>query len=199
MAQQDTPTTVQVKLHLDEARMQRLLAQIHAEAQQDPLTVGLQIEALKNRALSGLFFTALHTDAPEHASAFRFWRGYVKALQDLSDGAGYGAALRDQQTSGYQPAGYLKAAFAALPVHADFATVAQVQQFLASQGVQLSSDSVADLQVGTVQQFEHGEGSTIDLNDEHAAPMVDGNDGALHGELPGVGDATTVAQEGGAA
>lgn len=163
-------------------------------------TITQQIEALRHRALSGLFFTALHPEAPEHGTAFQFWSGYLKALKDLRNDTGQCAALRDQQSSGYQAPGYLQAAFAALPVGAEFASVAAVQQFLAAQGVQVAGDAVTDLQVGAVQQLEHGKGRAVHLNDEHAAPVVDGNDGALHGAPSlGVDGATTVAQQGGAA
>lgn len=145
------------------------------------------IEALRQRALSSLFFTALHTQAPEHESAFQFWSGYLKALKDLGSGCASAAALRDADRSGYEPPSYLKAAFAALPVGAEFTTVTQVQQFLAAQGVQVPGNAVAYLQADVVQQLEDGKGRPVDLHYEHAAPMVDGCDGAggAHGGSQG--------------
>lgn len=154
--------------------------------------------ALRMRAVGSLLFTASHPSAPEHLTAFHFWRGYLKALADVTGDAARAVLLADARRSGYEPPSYLQRAFAALPERIEALTLAQVQQFLATQGVEVSADAVAHLKVDAAEQLEDDKGVIVHPHDEHAAAVVDGDDGAQHGNAPCVDGAATVAQEGSA-
>lgn len=159
------------------------------------------IDALRNRAVSGLLINASYP--PEAGGdGFGFWQGYIKALQDLRNGAGDTLAGLDEARSGYQPPSHLQAAFAALAESAEAATFAEVRQLLATHCVQVAGNAVANGEFDAVEQFKHGVGGIVQTNDEHAPARVDGDDGSccVHGAAPlFVADRATVAQQGGAA
>lgn len=155
-----------------------------------------EIQALMARAKTGMLFNASRARSPLSEAGFTFWRGYLSALKALSSSSTAWAVQRDASRSGYEPPSYLKAAFTALPVDLESLTFAQVQQFLTVNGVEITADEIPHGQVDAVTQLEDGKGATVHLHDEHAAAVVDGDDGSLHGDSP---LRTTVAQEGGAA
>ena len=155
-----------------------------------------EIQALLARAKTGMLFNASRAPSPLSETGFTFWRGYLSALKDLSNPSTAWAAQRDASLSGYEPPSYLKAAFAALPVDLESLTFAQVQQFLTVNGVEITGDEITHGELNAAQHLEHGKGVALHLDDEHAAAVVDGNDGSLHGDSS---LRTTVAQQGGAA
>lgn len=175
-------------------------------AQQDTQSAGsgtdsAAIAALRNRAITGLLINGCHPPEVPGRYGFSFWQGYIKALQDLSSGAGRTLAASDKMCSGYKPLGYLQAAFTALAECAESATFAKVEQLLSAQGVQVTGHPVALLEADASEQLENGVSGIVDAHDKHAPAMVDGNDGSLflHGNDSLRSNRLTVAQEGGAA
>lgn len=173
-------------------------------AQQDTTAAGsgtesAALDALRNRAITGLLVNESNPAASAGVVGFSFWQGYIKALQDVRNGAGSTLAGMDEARLGYEPAGHLKAAFAALAECAESATFAQVQQILAAQGVQVAGQPVAHGQFNAAQQLKDGVVAVVNPHDEHAAAGIDCNDGAIHGASPCGVNAATVALEGGAA
>lgn len=121
------------------------------------LTLADQVAALRQRGLVGLLFAAQNTECTGHELAFRFWQGYLNALHGISSGHAAMAAQVDAQRSGYEPPAYLQAAFAALPNRVESATLAEVQEFLAAQGVQLTGDDGScGVHAGSLGGFENG-------------------------------------------
>lgn len=155
-----------------------------------------EIQALMARAMTGMLLNASRARGPLSETGFSFWRGYLKALRDLSSSTATSVAMRDAMRSGYEPPGYLKAAFTALPVDVESLTLAQVQQHLTAYGVEITADAITHGQLDAVQQLEDSKSVVIHLDDEHAAAVVDGDDGSLHGDSS---LRITVAQQGGAA
>ena len=140
----------------------------------NPVTHQAVIQALRNRAHSGMLIAAV---ASEPAS-FIGWRAYAKALADLQSPAGQKLAAKDAQSGGYEPAGCLKAAWTRLPVDIETLAMAEVQEFLTAQGVQIPLDAVPALQVDAVEQFDSHTVAVINPNDKHAPAVVDLNDGS---------------------
>lgn len=139
------------------------------------------LEALRQRAVAGM----LHCAQTQQHGWFVFWQGYTKALSDALAGAGQAMAAKDAP-SGYEPPAHLKAAWAALPECVEALTIAEVQQLLAAQGIEVATESVTDLNVLRGQELKDAEVTAVHLDDEHAAAVVDGDDGTgLHGGLPG--------------
>jgi hypothetical protein len=134
------------------------------------------IATLRNRAVTGLLFSA-STTRPEQ---FLFWRGYLKALLDLSRPNAGKPTLREIASGGYEPPAFLQRAWTALPERIERLTLPEVQQFLAAQGVEITRDHVSDRQFKTVLQTEGGEVTATDLNDEHPGSRVDVGDDAAH-------------------
>ena len=98
------------------------------------------IATLRNRAIAGLLFSAGAT----HPEQFLFWRGYLKALLDLSRPSAGKPTLREIASGGYEPPACLQRAWTALPESIERLTLPEVQQFLAAQGVEITRDHVSD-------------------------------------------------------
>lgn len=158
-----------------------------------------EIEALRKRALCGMFFTAGNPGVAEYPSAFYFWRGVINALDTIRSGGASVMAARDKATSGYVPPSYLQRAFASLPKGIESASLAKVQEFLAASGVQIATDLVADSDADVGQQLKDHAVSADHLNDEHATAGVDFDNGPKHVRSLPDGETTIVAGEGGAA
>lgn len=138
------------------------------------------LEALRQRAVAGM----LHCAQTQQHGWFLFWQGYTKALSDALAGAGQAVAAKDAP-SGYEPPAHLKAAWAALPECVEALTIADVQQLLAAQGIEVATESVTDLNVLRRQELKNTEVAAVHLDDEHAAAVVNGDDGTgLHGDPP---------------
>lgn len=136
------------------------------------------IATLRNRAVTGLLFSAGTT----HPEQFLIWRGYLKALLDLSRPNAGRLTLREiaSASGGYEPPAFLQRAWSALPERVEHLTLSEVQQFLAAQGIEITRDHVSDRQLKTVLQTESGEVTAADLNDEHPVARVDVGDDATH-------------------
>ena len=134
------------------------------------------IATLRNRAIAGLLFSA----SANYREQFLIWRGYLKALLDLSRPNAGKPTLREIASSGYEPPACLQRAWTALPESIERLTLPEVQQFLAAQGVEITRDHVSDRQFKTVLQTESGKVPAADLNDEHPAAGVDVGDDAAH-------------------
>jgi len=136
------------------------------------------IEALINVHKNAILLGALLGNIRHLAHA----QGGIKALQALQRGAGDSAAKLHHSLGGYQPLASLQTAWAALPVGIENYTLAQVQEFLRSQGIEIATDPVSNGQVNGVQQLEHDELPIVYLDDEHhAAPADLGNGAITHG------------------
>ena len=131
------------------------------------------VAALLNRAHSGMLMAAL-ADRPV---GFVGWRSYAKALADLESFHGQQLAAKDARSGGYQPTSCLQAAWASLPEGIERMPLAEVQQFLTSQGVEIPAETVPALKVNAVEQLDDNEVAAVNLNHEHAPAMVDVNDG----------------------
>ena len=149
-------------------------------------------QALLNRAITGLLFSA-SINAPDRA---QFWRGSINALRGVLDTERANFMARKDASCAYQPPAGLEAAWAALPDNIERLSFAEVQQFLAAQGVQITTHTIANSQVDAVLQFKDREVATVNLNDEHAAHAVDVSDGSKHAEPS---DVLVIVTEGGAA
>jgi len=134
------------------------------------------IDTLRNRAIAGLLFGA----AVNHPEQFLLWKGYLKALLDLSRPNAGKPTLREVASGGYQPPACLQRAWAALPECIERFSLTEVQQFLAAQGLEITRDHVSDRQFKAVLQTENRKVTAVDLDDEHAVPVVDMGDDATH-------------------
>jgi hypothetical protein len=128
-----------------------------------------QVQALSDRAKTGMLIAA----EQGRSEGFHFWRGNLAALQSMTTGYGVGFAKSDRLLGGYQAPTDLKAAWAALPERAEKLTMAEVQQILAAQGVQVAAQPVANGDVNAGQQLENSAVATVNLHDEHAPAVVD--------------------------
>jgi hypothetical protein len=140
------------------------------------------ITALRNRAT-----TLLLTQAwLGRAEGFAFAQGAVNHLTELCNGPWERVAAQDAASeTGYLPPAYLQPAWARLPVGVTSLTMAQVQELLTSNGIQLATDKVADSQLDGVEQLEHSEVPAVNLHDEHGTARADSNNGSGgHGALP---------------
>lgn len=80
-----------------------------------------------------------------------------------------------------------QAAWAALTHGLETLTAAQVQQRFAAEGIEITLDAAADLQIDAVIQRPSGVFPVIRLDDEHAIAPIDVSDGAsLHAAPLGI-------------
>lgn len=136
------------------------------------------VEAMHNRARQ-LVLTCGYLG---NAQNLRFAQGCLSSLSYLLDGGGVFLATRDASIGGYQPVTGFEAAWAALPVSAKNFSLAEVQELLRVNGVELSPDAVTDSQISAVRQLKDREVAAVNLDDEHPLLCVDPNNGAgLHG------------------
>lgn len=91
-------------------------------------------------------------------------------------------AQRAALMGGYQPLAGFEAAWAALPEGAERYTLAEVQQFLTSHGVEISADAITHGNFYAASGFEYDKvSSVVDIHNEHDAAQADLNDDAgLH-------------------
>ncbi len=134
------------------------------------------IATLRNRAIAGLLFSA----SANYREQFLIWRGYLKALLDLSRPNAGKPTQREIASGGYEPPAFLQSAWSTLPERVERLTLPEVQQFLAAQGVEITRYHVSDSQLKTVLQTESGEVTAANLNDEHPVARVDVGDDATH-------------------
>lgn len=94
--------------------------------------------------------------------------------------------------------GRTQAAWAAFANGLESLTATQIQERLAAEGIEITSDAAADLQVDAVRKGPCGVLAIFKANDEHPCAAMDvRNRAGLHGKLPSV--APVIVQEGGAA
>jgi hypothetical protein len=154
------------------------------------------IEAMCNRSKQ-LVLTCAAMGQPD---ALRFAQGSLNALRSLLDLQDVGfAAHRDDSRGGYQPLAGYEAAWAALPVGVERFTLAQVQEFLRTHGVEIATDAVANGKVDGVEQLKDCKAAVINVHDEHDAVRAEGRDGAGEHEAPLVVRGVDIVAEGGAA
>lgn len=158
-----------------------------------------EIEALRKRALCGMFFTAANPQTPGHPDNFYFWRGFINALDAVRSGSASVLVARDTENSGYSPPGYFQRAFASLPAGIESASLADVQKFLVSNGVQITADLIPDSDLDVGQQIKDHAVAADHLNDEHATAGVDFDNGPEHLSSLHDGETAIVAGQGGAA
>jgi len=150
-------------------------------------------QALLDRATVLLLTAALQNNE----SRAQFARGSINTLRSLltCDGTEF-AARKDAASGAYQPPACLEAAWAALPIDIERLSLAEVQQFLTAQGVEIAPHLIADRNLKTVQQPKNDEIAALDLHNEHAATRVDVGNGSEHGKPS---DVKAMVAEGGAA
>lgn len=138
--------------------------------------------ALQRRARLGIVAAA----AANNPYNLRYWQGCAGAAADMLNGRADQMAAKDAAaSSANQPQTGLQAAVAALPERAEQLTMAEVQQILTAQGVEIASDLVAELDIRTGEVFKHRElPGIVDTHDEHAATRVEmGHCACGHGSI----------------
>jgi hypothetical protein len=109
----------------------------------------------------------------------------ISTLNSLLNGKADQALAFHTLKGGYYVPASWQAAWAALPVGIENYTLAQVQEFLRVNGVQLAADDVADFDVDAIGRLEDGKVTALDLHNEHDALAADLHDGAgLHVVTP---------------
>lgn len=139
-----------------------------------------EVSALKHRGQLGLLIAAQIGSQQRLA----FWKGYISAARDLTNGVGKAAATKDEALSGYEAPGDYKAAWAALPDGAERLTMAEVVQILAANGIEPTPHPVANGDIDAVEDLEDSVVSAVDLNDEHPIAGIDCDDGSDHERTP---------------
>lgn len=136
------------------------------------------VQALLNLSTQGQLICA----ATNKPLAYLQHQAAAKALRGLLDGAGQQAAELHASRGGYQPAACLQTAWTRLPEGVERFTLAQVQQFLVAQGVEVTTDVISHGRLMTGHQLEDCEISTTYLDDQEAAARVVIDDcSSLHG------------------
>lgn len=128
-----------------------------------------ELQAALDREVSLMLMQAALGNAPLFYQAAHG----ARALSAVRDGVWAWSAKRP-----YHVPPMLKAAWAALPVGVEDMSMAQVQQLLAAQGVEISADDVADLQLNAGQQLEDAQGVGAVAHQEQAAARVHAHHGA---------------------
>lgn len=116
------------------------------------------------------------------SDGLKFAQGGMNALAGFIDGVDYAQfAERDHSMRGYQPLAGFEAAWATLPDAAERFTLAQMQQHLATHGVELAGDSITNSNVNATQQLKNGPFAMVNGHNKHDALGADFDDGAsLH-------------------
>jgi len=160
-----------------------------------------EIQALLNRALTGLLLQAVNQSLNPNGGKFVFatWQASAKTLVELLDGTATALAAKDSLLGGYQSHGVLQAAVSRLPVGFERLTLVQMREVLGLQHVPAdNADAVASENFGTIKQLINGVVPIVKTNDEHAISAIDANNGANLHSHASLGQAAIV-QEGGAA
>jgi hypothetical protein len=118
----------------------------------------------------------------------RFAQGAINAYRSILRDAGQLLARRDAKLpSGYLPFTDFQAAWASLPDNIEHMTVAEVQDFLHTHGVEIATDTVTNGNINGVVKLKDDVVTAIDQHDEHdAAPADVGNGAGCHAESVGV-------------
>lgn len=154
---------------------------------QTTTTEGLQ--ALRNRAIHGVLVGAW-LGKPGNVA---FFQGVLNGLTQIERGMAQRAAEKDRDLGGYQPVAGLQGAWATLPTGIERLTMAEVQQHLSAQGVELAADAVAHGDFDAVLQVEECMVPAINVHDEAQPPSVDLHNGSALHSLPSL-EVATVAQ-----
>lgn len=136
-------------------------------------TLAQQIEALEHRAKTGLVFAAL----TGNDRTFAFCQAQLHVTTLLKDGTAQRLAEKDAALGGYQANAVLNTAAGCLTDDSYRIPRAEVAQILANAGIQQAFDSVAHANVVTAADLENSAVATVNLNHEHAAHSVVGDDG----------------------
>ncbi|CAM3348964.1 hypothetical protein [Polaromonas hydrogenivorans] len=131
------------------------------------------IQAMLNRANA-----VLAMDHPGIlAESISFWKGYAKALNDLTSGVSDKITAKDAASGGYvRRVG--KADWASQTVGNELRTVAQSVEKLKTQGLQITTQAVAQFKPEDTQEFPHSAIAAVQLDDEHSTAPIDVNDGS---------------------
>lgn len=149
-----------------------------------------------DRGLQALVRTAIRVHA-WHTPAIRlssiagaaYWTGVVAGARDYANGIGAqladAADARGDSPSPDELERILQCCRAGLSVDLDVLAVPKVLKRLAAQGVQISDELIAKLDIDAIEQLEN---STVsrpgDFDNEHAAAVVDSNDRPFHEAPP---------------
>jgi hypothetical protein len=155
-----------------------------------------EVQALHNRAKQLVLTMGWLGKAKE----LSFAQGAMCELGGLlgSKAPGF-LAQRDASMGGYLPQTGFEAAWAALPAGAERYTLAEVQQFLAGYGIEVSTDAVTHGNFYAATGLEHGKVSSVaDIHNEHDAARADLDDGSGFHSAPCVVEPTIVVQGGAA-
>jgi hypothetical protein len=122
------------------------------------------------RARMGALFAA----AWGNAARFNVFQTMARTLADLLNGSYQYAAVKDASRP-YEPPSGFEAAWAALPVSPEVLSMADMQQFLRGQGVDVAGDEVTELDVDACKQLKDDEFAAFRAQQEHAGAAVDGH------------------------
>lgn len=145
-----------------------------------PMIERSAIEALHSRAKQLVLTMGWLGKAKE----LSFAQGALSELGALLDGDGPKfLAQRDASMGGYLPQAGFEAAWAGLPTGAERYTLSEVQQFLASHGIEVSTDAITFgnfYATGCLKDSKVA--AVVDGNNEHDGARTDLNDSSsLHG------------------
>ncbi|MCS4508913.1 hypothetical protein [Xylophilus ampelinus] len=131
--------------------------------------------ALERRARRGAVVAALLNSEER----LQFWKGCADACQTLARGTAAKMAEKDARLAaeGYAQTS-LESAGAALPARFKHLSLAEVQQILRAEGIEIAADAVADGNLGARQVLESGVVARFDCDDEHAVSGIDVGHGA---------------------
>ena len=145
-----------------------------------------------NRANAVLAMEHPHSSS----ESISFWKGYAKALNDLTRGAGNKMAAKDAASGGYVQGGG-KTAWASLTAGVELLTAAQIVERFFTHGIEIATDTATQFRLEAVKNFPNGVVAIVQSKDEHTAASVDVSDGSgLHGKALILIDADIVAEGG---
>lgn len=137
------------------------------------------VTALLNRSKS-LLLTQAWLNKPLGVA---FAQGSINAYKAMQGSCGAFCARRDAASEGgYSVCAIFQAAWPALPIDIEYLSMADVQDFLASHGVKLAADTVANTNIDGVDQLQDHIVAAVDVDDKHDVARADVCDGAgCHG------------------
>lgn len=145
-----------------------------------------------NRANAVLAMEHPHSSS----ESISFWKGYAKALNDLTRGAGNKMAAKDAASGGYVQGGG-KTAWASLTAGVELLTAAQIVERFFTHGIQIATDTATQFRLEAVKNFPNGVVAIVQSKDEHTAASVDVSDSSgLNGKALILIDADIVAEGG---
>lgn len=155
----------------------------------DRKTVESMQQRGRTRMVQAVFYESGLGD-PERM--YDFWRGFAFGAKALLDGSAQVMASHDQAT---QLEGVVQAALTALPDDIEGLSLSEMKRLVASQGIDIASDVIPNLNVDAVVQLQNGMRTAGELDDKHAVAAIDVQDGGVLHYSPFVTETCIVGEE----